>query len=312
MISTKILLLVFVALFALLLVVALWAMGEQQQQRALTWRLQQMLGQRTVSSQQKVLFKHDAKAGLLNWLKGKKARFYVLGGQALAGKLLIGSCVLSIAVYWLCAIFSTVWALPLALLSLLILPVVCYQYLERRHIELFNQHLIQAVELISRASKAGNSIPVAIQRVAEEAPEPVAEEFRYISNRLHIGVPMETVLDESMQRMPVVSYAFFCVALLINQERGGRIAEVMAELSQTLRAQRALQQKVRTLTSEPRSSAIILAVIPLVMFAILGMVSPTHITFLLQTETGNKMLLYIVCSVLIGFYILNRLTRVRY
>ncbi|CAA0084994.1 Uncharacterised protein [BD1-7 clade bacterium] len=310
--SVKLLLLL--GLMALILFVALMLLLDTsaEREKALKKRLAAVTGRQETSSQAigQLLIQQQQAAGLNGFIRIHRERLQLLGGRPVVLKI-AGISALGVVV-----LFVLIKKLALSLAAPILLPVfvaLCwaqYQWLEKRYRAEFTEHLVQAVELIARAAKAGNAVPAALQQVGEQVPNPTGQEFTRISQQLRIGVPLEQTLGESVARMPVMQYAFFSVTLLLNQDKGGRLAHVMETLAATLRGQKTTLQKVKTMTSEPRMSALILGIIPIVMFGVMKLVHPANVDFLMEDPTGRKILLYIVISVLTGFLVLHRLTRV--
>ncbi|GGY46826.1 hypothetical protein GCM10011297_19630 [Bacterioplanes sanyensis] len=186
------------------------------------------------------------------------------------------------------------WAwLPLALL----LSWGLFAYYQRRWLAQCERQLPQALEQLARATAAGLGLQQALLHINEELAAPLQQEFTWLLQRLRIGDPVEQVLEQAGERLPLRSYRFFCLALTLNMETGGRLSQVLASQSQQLKQQRQSQQKLNTLTSEPRMAANVVAAIPLLMFIGLFWLSPRHVQFLLHDDTGRSMLAYAAISI---------------
>ncbi|ASP38838.1 hypothetical protein CHH28_09160 [Bacterioplanes sanyensis] len=202
---------------------------------------------------------------------------------------------------------TTIYLLLSWLCAAVILLVAQLLWSHRQWLQQCEQQLPQALEQLSRATAAGLGLQQALSQIGEELPAPLADEFGWLLQRLRIGDPIEQVLEQAGERLPLRSYRFFCLALLLNIETGGRLSQVLASQSQQLKARQRAQQKLQTLTSEPRMAANVVALIPLLMFVALFWLSPSHVAFLLHDSSGQSMLGYAVASVLLGLAVIRLL-----
>jgi tight adherence protein B len=131
-----------------------------------------------------------------------------------------------------------------------------------------------AVDLVARSLQAGHPIPVALGIVAEQAPDPIGTEFGIAIDEMAFGLDRDEALSNMVQRFPLAELHLFVAAIQITRETGGNLAEVFLKLADVIRAKATLRKKVSALTAEGRMSCIILAILPIALFAILNILRP--------------------------------------
>jgi tight adherence protein B len=131
-----------------------------------------------------------------------------------------------------------------------------------------------AVDLVARSLQAGHPIPVALGIVAEQAPDPIGSEFGIAIDEMAFGLDRDEALTNMVHRFPTAELHLFVAAIQITRETGGNLAEVFLKLSDVIRDKATLRRKVSALTAEGRLSCMVLAALPIFLFAILSLVRP--------------------------------------
>lgn len=131
-----------------------------------------------------------------------------------------------------------------------------------------------AVDLVARSLQAGHPIPVALGIVAEQAPDPIGSEFGIAIDEMAFGLDRDEALTNMVKRFPTAELHLFVAAIQITRETGGNLAEVFLKLSDVIRNKATLRKKVFALTAEGRMSCMVLAALPIIIFAILSLVRP--------------------------------------
>ena len=131
-----------------------------------------------------------------------------------------------------------------------------------------------AVDLVARSLQAGHPIPVALGIVAQQAPDPIGTEFGIAIDEMAFGLDRDEALSNMVRRFPLPELHLFVAAIQITRETGGNLAEVFLKLADVIRAKATLRKKVSALTAEGRMSCIILAILPIALFAILNLLRP--------------------------------------
>lgn len=151
--------------------------------------------------------------------------------------------------------------------------------------EKFLRQLPNAFDLMGRVLRAGHSVPQALQAVAESFENPLAAEFASCHQQLGLGLQPEVTFQEMAQRCGVVEMRIFVMAMLIQRQTGGNLAEVLERLSGLVRARLRLRNQVRTFTAEGRMQGLTLIALPFVIFGAMMLINRTYAQVLLQHTT---------------------------
>lgn len=168
-----------------------------------------------------------------------------------------------------------------------------YLYLRRRRkllAEAFERDLPEALDLLTRAIRAGHPLSAGLRMVAEEGPERAAEEFRKSFEEHRFGLPFEDALLGMVDRVGLVDVRIFATAVLIQRESGGNLAEILDKLSSTIRDRFAIRRQLRVYTAQGRLSGYTLAALPVVVGFLIYLIEPAYV-MLLFTETIGQVLL---------------------
>jgi len=203
------------------------------------------------------------------------------------------------------------WRVSSGLVAGLLMCCALYMVRKRQQSEEFERGIVQVLGLISRAVSAGLSVPQAIEQVAQSQSGLLGREFVLIQDQLSLGRSLRSTLDEACARLPYKAFRYFSVALILNQSNGGQLRDILHSLSRTLHDNRAMQKKVKSLTSEPRMTARFLTILPFALLAVVAWMDPSLFLLLTDTESGQTVLLYCGASILIGAVLLQGLTKNR-
>jgi len=185
---------------------------------------------------------------------------------------------------------SIMVAVPLGIAAGLGLPNIYLSWRAGRRRKKFVQLFPEAVELMVRGLKSGVPVTQTIISVGEEIIDPVGPEFRHVAHSAAVGVTLIDALWDAAKRIGVPEFQFFVVALTIQRETGGNLAETLENLSDILRKRLQMQLKVKALSSEARSSAFIIGALPFVMFSILYFLNGPYIMILVEDSRGQMLL----------------------
>lgn len=191
------------------------------------------------------------------------------------------------------------------------LPLAWLVWKRARRLAAMRAQLPDAVDLIARALRAGHALPAALQMVGEESPEPLAEEFRITHDELNFGLGLDEALRNLATRVPGDEMRFLAIAVLLQRETGGNLAQLLTNIGQLVRGRMRLLAKVRVLAAEGKFSAWILGLMPLVVGAVLTAINPDFMAALWRDPIGIRLLQ--ICAVLyaVGALWMWRLVRLR-
>jgi tight adherence protein B len=172
--------------------------------------------------------------------------------------------------------FPLAISVPAGLVLAAALPLLMLRRARNKRIRTFERQLPDALDMIVRSLRAGHPTPVAIGLVAREMSDPIGTEFGIVFDEVTFGSQLETAIRKLAERVGFEGLQLVSVAVSIQAKTGGNLAEILGNLSTTLRERHTLRLKVRSLASEGKMSAIMMSLFPLVMFGILLLIAPTY------------------------------------
>lgn len=197
-----------------------------------------------------------------------------------AARLLAGGAVTSVGpIGWI--------VLPLAWI---VLSRTYFAWALGRHRALLVRQFPDALAMIVRSLSAGIPVRGAIAAVAREAPAPTSYEFSRLADDIGIGAPLGEAARTMGLRHGLTEYRFFATAIGLQAQTGGGLTETLEGLASLIRKRLALAERGRALSSEARTSTMILGALPIVMGLLLWLISPGYIGVLVTDPAGQKML----------------------
>lgn len=167
-----------------------------------------------------------------------------------------------------------------------------------RRLKKFNNGLADAIDMMSRALRAGHSVTAAINVVAEQAAEPVRAEFSEVFKQQNFGLPLREAMGQMLERVPSQDLRVLVTAMLVQKETGGNLVEILDRTSHTIRERLRIQGEIRTHTAQGRLTGYILCALPIVMLVVINFINPGYSKVLTETPTGH-MISYIGIGLLI-------------
>lgn len=172
------------------------------------------------------------------------------------------------------------------------------------------QQLPDALDLISRALKAGHAFPSGLQMVGDEAHDPIAREFRIVHDEINFGVSVPAALTNLATRVPSTDLRYFVIAVLIQRETGGNLTEVLENLSKLIRERLKLFGKIRVLSAEGRLSAWILSILPFALAAVINVLNPKFMAVLWTDPMGLTMVYSACVMMALGILWMRKIIRI--
>ncbi|CAE6763093.1 type II secretion system F family protein [Paraburkholderia nemoris] len=192
-----------------------------------------------------------------------------------------------------------------------LLPLLILRRKRSKRVLQLERQLPDAADLIGRALRAGHSFPAALGMVGEELPNPLGGEFALAFDEINYGVSMNDALLNMVNRVPVDDLRYFVIAVLIQREAGGNLAEILGSISSIIRERLKLLSKVRVLSAEGRLSAWILALLPFVIMGVLSLLNPGYIKVFWTDPTGVDLAATSLTMMLFGILWMRKVIRIR-
>ncbi len=191
------------------------------------------------------------------------------------------------------------------------LPLVWLLLRRRRRFKQFAKQLPDALELIARALRSGNSLAAALHVVHEEMPDPIALEFGQVYEEQNLGVTIEQALKSMLVRMPNLDLKFFVTAVAIQKQAGGDMAEILDKIGYIIRERFKIMGQVQALTGEGRISGVVLMALPIALFFAVYYLNPTYIMLLFTEDLGRKMIGVAVVLQILGAITIKKIVNIK-
>ena len=203
------------------------------------------------------------------------------------------------------------WAMVVAAAVGAFLPFGYLLRLRRRRLEAIEAQLPDALELMARAMQAGHSFSSALHMVGVEGPQPIAQEFRTTFDEINFGLPVQDALINLAARARSQDLRYFVVAVLVQRETGGNLAELLIGIAALIRERMKLKGTIRVLSAEGRLSAWILSILPFVLVVIISLVNLRFISLLWTDPAGLQIAVGAIGLMALGVFWLWRTVAVR-
>ncbi len=181
----------------------------------------------------------------------------------------------------------------------------------RARIERIERQFPEALDLMGRAMRSGHAFPSAVKMVADEMPDPLGRDFRILFDEMNYGVSANDALAHLADRVPVPDVSYFVVAVMIQRESGGNLAELLDKIAAIVRDRLKLLGEVRTLSAEGKLSAIILTALPFCVGLVVNLVNPKFMDVLWTDPAGLRMVGVALFMMLVGILWMRKIIRIR-
>lgn len=192
-----------------------------------------------------------------------------------------------------------------------LIPIFLIERWRRKRLELFAEQLPDTLDLLRASLQAGHSLLTAFNVVADEFPDPIAEEFRTVAEEMSLGLPLREALYGLRNRIEDENVPILTVGILVSQEVGGNLAEVLDNIAHTIRERFKLQRDTRVMTAQGRLSGLVLASLPFLVGCFLFFMNPGYFRPMLRQSIGQYMLAYALLSMILGHLVIRRIVHIK-
>ena len=196
-------------------------------------------------------------------------------------------------------------------IPLMLIPWVWLIQKRKARLKRFSEQFPEALELLARALRSGQSLAAGLQVISQEMVEPIGLEFSKAYERQKLGIPIEDALKEMCNRIPSLDLKFFATSVSIQRQTGGDLAEILDKISYIVRERFKILGQVAALTGEGRMSGAVLLALPIALFLYLRISNPEYIQPLWTTEIGRKMLAGLVVGQVLGAIIIKKIVDIK-
>ncbi len=234
---------------------------------------------------------------LQSGLKIDRKKFYVFSAISGAGLAVLATYVIN----------HPFAAVPGLVVGGFGLPNWYLGFRKTRRVKAFLNEFPNALDVITRGLKSGLPLNDCVRIIASEAAEPVKSEFRSMMDAQAVGLSLGEAIEDLYRRIPVPEANYFGIIITIQQKSGGNLAESLANMAKVVRERRKLKGKVQSLSAEAKSSAGIIACMPVAVAGIVYVSTPAYIERLWQTQAGQFTLVGCAVWMLMGVLVMRKM-----
>jgi tight adherence protein B len=200
---------------------------------------------------------------------------------------------------------------PLAAIVMGGLPMGWVLYRRSKRLKTFAAQLPDALEMLARGLRAGQSLAFGFNMVGTEMAAPIGKEFSRVFEEQNLGIAMEDSLQSLSLRIPNLDLKFFVTAVVLQRQTGGDLAEILDKIGTLIRDRFRIWGQVQALTGEGRLSGIVLLALPLVLFITVYQLNPKYISMLFTDPLGKKMLAFAVVMQVFGALVIRKIINIK-
>ncbi len=190
------------------------------------------------------------------------------------------------------------------------IPFLWLMRLRSVRLKKFEEQFPEALDLLSRAIRAGHAFQTAMGMVADELPDPIGPEFKKTFEQQNYGLPLRDALNGMPERVPLMDVHFFVTAVLIQRDTGGNLSEILDNLAQVVRERFKILRQVRVHTAHGRMTGYVLLALPGALGIALSMLNRGHMEPLFREHMGQMMLIGAAVMQTVGYFWIKRVIKI--
>jgi tight adherence protein B len=210
-------------------------------------------------------------------------------------------------------ISAIIFGLPLYAVAIVVFagflgfPRWVLKFLRKRRQNKFLNDFADAVDVMVRGLKSGLPVSEAMKIIATETAAPVGPEFTEIVEGQRVGISIDQGMERMVERVPLAEVNFLSIVMTIQSKTGGNLSEALGNLSRVLRDRKKMKAKVRSVSQEAKSSAMIIGSLPFALVGIMSVMNPTYLEPLFHTSIGNMLIAISCVWMLIGVLVMRQM-----
>jgi tight adherence protein B len=185
-------------------------------------------------------------------------------------------------------------------------------FLAKRRTNKFTLVFSDAMDIIVRGIKSGLPVHDCLKIIGRETSEPLSGEFRRLVENIGMGMSLDQALEKVYERMPTAEVRFFSIVMNIQQKTGGNLAEALNNLSTVLRSRKLMREKVKALSAEATSSAMIIGCLPPGVVVMIMIMQPTYMTVMFTDHRGWLLLGASAIWMSLGVFVMARMINFKF
>ncbi len=231
----------------------------------------------------------------VSWEPVAVALMVILSGLIVAGGLFL----------WKEEVIATFLGFVVGMLP----PLAYLLYCKQKRIKQLQQQFPGALDMLARSVRAGQSLDQSLGVVGRQSPEPLAGVFRISATQLEMGMSMPSVMQSLVERVRMQDMRIFTTTLNVHRQTGGNVAKVLERLASVVRERLSYRRQLRVATGAGKASAMIVALIGPLVFLFFFFFRPEYINTMLESPSGQMLLVFIAFLELVGLIWTARLLK---
>jgi tight adherence protein B len=175
----------------------------------------------------------------------------------------------------------------------------------------FEKQLPEALDFLSRSMRAGHGFSIAMELLAEDSPDPLGSAFRHVSHDMQLGSALNAALGKLMVLVPLLDVRFFVSSVLLQQETGGNLSEILAKLALIIRERFRLKGQVQAVSAHGRITGLVLVLMPVAVAVIMMITSPQYLIDLAADKLGRMMIYGAIGGQIIGYFVIRKIINIK-
>ncbi|HZS56274.1 MAG TPA: type II secretion system F family protein [Bryobacteraceae bacterium] len=190
-------------------------------------------------------------------------------------------------------------------------PLIVVLLKRKRMFSAFEEQLPEALDFLSRSMRAGHGFSVALEMLATDSPEPLGLAFRRVSNDLQLGSSLDVALKRMGTLVPLIDVRFFISSVLLQQETGGNLGEILSKLAFIIRERFRLKGQVKAASAHGRITALVLTLMPIGVTGFMLILNPGYLKGMAATDIGRYLIYGAAAGQVVGYFIIQKIVNIK-
>ncbi len=180
-----------------------------------------------------------------------------------------------------------------------------------KSLQKFEEQFPEALDFLARSMRAGHGLSISLEILSKDAGEPLASSIRRVCHEMQLGAALNVCLEKMVSMVPLVDVRFFVSSVLLQQETGGNLSEILNKLSFVIRERSRLRGQVKSLSAHGRITGLVLLMMPVAVVLILLASNPTYLSTLTTDKDGRIMLYGAIAGQIIAYFVINKIVNIK-
>jgi tight adherence protein B len=229
-------------------------------------------------------------------------------GRLTSLMLLIGAFVQAIlsGVSW-----TPFWLDVLLALGAASLPYMYVLHRRSKRLDQFEKQFPDALDFLARSLRAGHPLPVCLELLSQDESAPLSTEMRKTNEERKLGMPLDQALTNLSKRVPLLTVRVFVAAVRLQGRTGGRLSDVLTNMSETMRESISVEGEVKALAAHGRVTGAVLTVLPVIIALLMTAVNPGYLNILVENSTGRHLVAGCLVALVAAHLVIRKIVNVK-